>query len=389
MKSVRVEIAKTALMHAMRHVIKAVVAHPSLPILLGVHIQADANGITFTASNTRMTMQFGVPRDHADVTVTRTGAAVVSAHYFYNMLRKLDPGAVTLEMTEPLVLTIVSVSTRMRLCGMDVAEFPDVDPDKPVLLHQLRIHNGRFRSAVKQVAAVASTSENRPVLTGVFLEYDRGALQLTATDGIRLASRTLPVESSETSGFNAIIPAKDLYEISKMLGREDEITEIGISHNRVRFMADTLKIESVRIQGSFPSAKSVIPESFLCEMVIAKAGLLRAVERVTIMAGEHRIRLETASEQLKLSSETSGVGEVENEVPLLAITGEAFVLSLNGKLFVDILRNLDCTHIRIKYAGTRRPLSITPEDSLESILFLITAIRTPETFSTQQTKIHG
>ncbi|WP_407944624.1 hypothetical protein [Paenibacillus swuensis] len=75
-------------------------------------------------------------------------------------------------------------------------------------------------------------------------------------------------------------------------------------------------------------------------------------------------------------SKTAEIGDIENEVPLLQMLGEEFIISLNGKFFIDILRNIDCPSIRIRYAGQNSPIVLLPDDSLMSSLFLITPVRT-------------
>lgn len=376
-----IEIAKASLVRAMQHLIKAVASGPAQPSIQSVHIRADSEGITLTTSNSHMTVQMNLPRDQGFITVKRPGSIVVPAHYFYNILRKLDDKTITLEIKEPLILTIVLDHFQMRLCGMDDLGFAVPGYEKEADAAKFRIDCALFRSAIKQVAGAASTSEDRPVLTGVLLEGDQGKLHVTAADGIRLSSRTLYVESQANPGFKAIIPAKNVSDISKMLEQEGTAADVEVGHGRIRFVAGSMKIESALIQGTFPSVKSLNTESSCCEFIVARANLLKAVEGVTIMAGENIIRLEVKGVRMHLSARAAAIGDVENEVPVQVIGGEGFVLSLNGKLLIDILRSSDYEYLRIKYAGSIAPLVIRPDDSLESMLFLITSVRTPESFS--------
>ncbi|WP_438433742.1 DNA polymerase III subunit beta [Gorillibacterium sp. sgz500922] len=370
-----VEITKTALLNAVQHVIKAVAVNSPIPILQGIHIQAGEKGLSFTASNTSLTIHSMIPQDDVSVIVRRTGAIVIPSRYFYDVVRKLTDERLVLEIKEPLNLTIISGHSQIRLCGMDSSEFPNFD-NGALSPNRLRIRNALFRSTIKQVAIMASTSETRPVLTGVFFECDNESVTLIATDGVRLASRTLPLESHTKLRCNAIIPAKSLYELSKMLSNEEESTEIEVSHNRVRFMANGLRVESVLIEGTFPSIKNVIPPSYLSEIVVDKARFLKAVECVTVLASENIIRLVASADKVKLLSRIAEIGDMEDEVPIVDSYGEGFILSLNGKLLIDILLNSDCASVRIRYAGKTSPMVILPDDSLMSV-FLITPVRTP------------
>lgn len=371
-----VEITKDSLINAVQHAIKAVAVNSPIPIVQGINIQAGADGVSFTASNTSMTIQCRIPQDGVSVSIKRTGAIVIPSRYFYDVIRKLNDDMVVLEVKEQLILTIRSGHSQIRLCGMDSTEFPHFDHGEGLSLRKLRMNNALLRSTIKQVAIVASSSETRPVLTGVSFECHNDSVNLIATDGVRLASRTLRVEGYTNDSFNAIIPAKNLYEVSKMLSDADETTEIEVSNNRVRFIANGLKVESVLIEGTFPSIKNLIPQSYLCEILVDKACLLRAVECATVMASENIIRLVATAETLKLSSRTVEIGDIENEVPLLERSRGEFIISLNGKFLIDILRNSDCASVRIRYTGKTNPIVVLPDDSLMSTLFLITPVRT-------------
>lgn len=364
-------------MNAVQHVIRAVAVNSPIPILAGINIQAHADGIIFTASNTSMTIQSMIPQDGVSVTVRRTGTVVIPSRYFYDVIRKLNDEMIVLEIKEQLILTVRSGHSQIRLCGMDSTEFPSINDGEQYPPKKIRINNALFKSIIKQVAIVASTSETRPVLTGVSLDCNNDSLTLVGTDGVRIASRTLHIENNTNESFNVIIPAKNLYEVSKILSNVDEITEIEVSNNRVRFIANGLKVESALIEGTFPSIKNVIPQSYSCEILVDKARLLTAVECVTVLASESVIRLVAGTDKLKLLSRTAEIGDIENEVPLLEMSGEEFIISLKGKYFIDILRNSDCASVRIRFTGRTSPIVLLPNDSPMSTLFLITPVRTP------------
>ena len=371
-----VEITKDSLMNAVQQVIKAVAVNSPIPILQGIYIQADEDGISFTASNKSMTIQYIVPQDGVTLIVKRTGAIVIPSRYFYDVIRKFSDEMVALKIKDHLLLTIVSGHSKIRLSGIDSTEFPYLYNEKELSPRKLLVNNALFRSIVKQVAIVASTSENRPVLTGIFFEYNNGSLNLMATDGVRLASGTLCIEGNANKSFNVIIPAKNLYEISKMLRDANETTEIEVGNNLVRFIANGLKVESALIQGTFPSVRNVIPKSYECEILIDRISLLKALECVTVIASQNIIRLEATASKLKLSSRTAEIGDIENEIPLLEMSGEQFIISLNGKFLIDIFRNSECVHARIRYTGKTNPIVVLPDDSHMSTLFLITPVRT-------------
>ena len=113
--------------------------------------------------------------------------------YLFEIIRKLEDGKVTLEVNEHLVLSISSENTRACLSGMSPIEYPFI---RPPYYHQsanyINVSCNLFISVINQVAGATSTSEAKPILTGVSLEIQGNQLNLIATDGvIRMASINL------------------------------------------------------------------------------------------------------------------------------------------------------------------------------------------------------
>ena len=70
-----------------------------------------------------------------------------------------------------------------------------------------------------------STSETRPVLTGVNWLIQDNELICTATDSHRLAVRKLKLED-DSENKNVIIPGKALSELNKIMSDSDEEIDI-------------------------------------------------------------------------------------------------------------------------------------------------------------------
>jgi len=372
---VLIKVTKDCLVSAQQHLLKAVSANSLTPILAGINIQASAEHLILTASNISMTVQFTIPYEHNRMTVQRAGGIVVPARYFNEIVRRLEAGVITLETKDDHVMSITSGHSQIRLCGMDSAEYPFIEQAEANPANKLRVHNGLLKRAIKQVAAAASTSEARPVLTGISVELNNDSLNLSATDGIRLASTTMRISHSSPINAKAIIPGKNLLEVSKML-KDDDITEIEFGSRQVKFITNELRVRTALIDGAFPAVNNIIPPSHSGEIEVETALLLHAVGRASVLAGDSIVRLIASTGKLALLSNASDIGDVRDEVPLAAVRGEPFTVSMNGKLLLDIIRCIDYERVLIKYAGKTSPIVIIPMDAHSSTLFLLTPVRT-------------
>lgn len=77
-----------------------------------------------------------------------------------------------------------------------------------------------------------STSETRPILTGVNWNVADGELICTATDSHRLALRKAKLDINEDNSYNVVIPGKSLTELSKILDDHQELVDIVITEHK-------------------------------------------------------------------------------------------------------------------------------------------------------------
>lgn len=380
MRSLLIHVSKDSLSTALQAVLKAISANSSSRVLSGIHIQAQAEGLTLTASNIRMTIEYKLPVKMDSMIVHKPGEIVVPARYFYEIIRKLDPGLIRLEIAETLILNIQSGNTQFRLCGMDTAEFPRIHYVDHPNTQKIRMKNTLLKQIFKHVVFAVSSLETRPVLTGVSLQIDNQNIRVVATDGIRLAQHVVEnVEDYGASPLNVIIPGSTLEDLLKIINDDEGSSiQIEIGQKQIRFISDGLRVQSALLEGTYPYVDNLIPQVYISEVIVKTERLLRVVERIAILAGESVTLGVYPSGILHLISRTADVGEAKEEIPLEYLEGEYFRVAFNGKYFRDILRAIDSETLRIRFAGKERPLVIQPVDMTSSTLFLITPMRTQD-----------
>lgn len=380
MKSLLIHVSKDSLGTALQAALKVISANSSSRVLSGILIQAQTQGLILTASNIRMTIEYKLPVKKDSMIVHKTGEIVVPARYFYEIIRKLDPGPIRLEIGESLILNIQSGNTQFRLCGLDVVEFPRIQYIDHPNTQRINMKNTLLKQIFKRVVFAVSSSETRPVLTGVSLQIDNHSIRVVATDGIRLAQHV--VESVEDYGaipLNVVIPGSTLEDLLKILNDDaDSSTELEIGLKQIRFTSNGLRVQSALLEGTYPSIDNLIPQMSLSEVIVKTDLLLHVVERISILAGESVTLSVLPSHTLSLVSKTAEVGDVKEEIPMEQLDGEQFRVTFNGKYFRDILRVMDSENLRIRFAGKERPLVIQPVDASSSTLFLITPMRTQD-----------
>ncbi|PGM59333.1 DNA polymerase III subunit beta [Bacillus sp. AFS053548] len=376
-------VQKDHLVKAVQEVMRAVSSRTTIPILTGIKLVVTNEGLTFTGSDSDISIESYLPTvldDQQLVDVKRSGSIVLNARYFSDIVKKLPSDFVELESDNNYVTTIRAGKTEFNLNGFDPEEYP--------LLPQIEEHETISISAdllkfmIRQTVFAVSTSETRPILTGVNWKIENGDLTCIATDSHRLALRQAKIDgNSTTSEFKAsvVIPGKSLNELSKILDDNDEKVEIVLTEHQALFKTKHLLFFTRLLEGNYPDTSKLIPSESKTELTVMTKEFLQAIDRASLLAREGRnnvVHLETVGNSvINVSSYSPEIGKVVDEIVCEDIKGEELKISFSAKYVMDALKAIESPEIYIQFTGAMRPFLIrTVNDS--RTLQLILPVRT-------------
>jgi DNA polymerase III subunit beta len=242
-----------------------------------------------------------------------------------------------------------------------------------------------FRQALSQVIFSVSTSETRPELTGVLFNLANGELTMAATDSFRLAEKTIKIKTNGSQDLKAIVPAKTLQEVIRILSgfkketvdsEKKEIT-FYITENQIMFCLENIELVSRLIEGQYPDYKQIIPVSAETKIILNKSELSRAVKAGSIFSktGINDINLDFPEKKKKMVV-TAASGQVgENVVELDAdINGKDNGVVVNYRFLLDGLNNINSENIKIEIINNSTPCILRPEKD-DSYLYVIMPIK--------------
>lgn len=373
-----IRTTREAMLQALKQAGRAVSAHPVIPLLAGIHMKAKHDELRITASNMAMTIETCM-MNGPELLVERAGSIVVPAKYMHDVIQRLEQGWLEIEGIDNGVIIVTSGRSRFRLHGLDPETFPLIPMAGHASEPSFQVANEHMKSAIREVIVATSSSENRPVLTGVSATFRPRSLELTATDGVLLAHRMIPLalQASHPQDTTVIIPGKTLSELSKLIGEGQGLMHIEANTKSIIFRTGSLRVQSALLEGSLPSAAKLMPTLLQSEIRLSSKALLRSAERVSVLAGGSLIRLSAIDGYLKLIARTVEIGDVEDEVELSSVQGEAFSIALNGSFLTEIMRCIHSEQVSLQLAGSRSPVVIAPIQEQRDALYLLTPVLTP------------
>ncbi|ABS72450.1 MULTISPECIES: DNA polymerase III subunit beta [Bacillus] len=373
-------IQKDRLVESVQDVLKAVSSRTTIPILTGIKIVASDEGVSFTGSDSDISIESFIPKEDDDkeiVTIDQPGSIVLQARFFSEIVKKLPMATVEIEVQNQYLTIIRSGKAEFNLNGLDADEYPHLPQIEEH--HAIQIPTDLLKNLIRQTVFAVSASETRPILTGVNWKVENGELLCTATDSHRLALRKAKLDIPEDSSYNVVIPGKSLTELSKILDDNQELVDIVITETQVLFKAKNVLFFSRLLDGNYPDTTSLIPQESKTEIVVNTKEFLQAIDRASLLAREGRNNVVKLSakpaDSLEISSNSPEIGKVVEAVLADQIDGEELNISFSPKYMMDALKVLEGADIRISFTGAMRPFLIrTPND--ETIVQLILPVRT-------------
>jgi DNA polymerase III subunit beta len=372
-------IVKSALSEAVSQVSKAVSQKTTIPVLTGIKVTADEEGLLLTGSNSDITIQARVPvrkNDSDQVFVEKMGSVVLPGRIFGELVRKLPGDEVEWMVSDRYQAVIRSEQAEFQLNGFDPDEYPRV----PRLAEDKKftISADALKSLIRQTGFAVATNEARGVLTGVLFQLEDGVLTCVATDSHRLSRQQAQVEGAHDLVLkNVIVPGKSLSELAKTLGDYSGPVDLVVADNQILVKTDEVEFYSRLLEGAYPDTNRVIPKSGETELVSSTKELLQSVDRASLISRDGRdnvIKWTLKDGKVEVNSAAQDIGSVTEEV-VARVTGPELSISFNARYMMEALRSIESGEIRILFTGPMTPFLIQPTDREDS-LHLIVPVRT-------------
>lgn len=304
----------------------------TMPILANVLLEAGED-LSIAATD----LEVHIKR-RCGANVAQAGSATVAARKFYELVRELRPGDVTVRLLDNHFVEVVSGRSRVRLVGLPAEDFPSFPEANANQDLSFTLPVEGLCRMIDQTLFAVSTDDTRAHLGGVYLCGEGENLRFVGTDGHRLALVEETVSGVTAPENGMILPRKGLAELRRLIdGRDGEATiQIGGNVARVE-LADVALVMRL-IDGEFPNYEQVIPSDVKFRVSLEKGELLSALKRVSVVASDRSrgVRLAVSKDQLTVSASSPDFGEASEELEI-SYDGDDLTVGFNSRYLTDVL----------------------------------------------------
>ena len=357
----KIEVLKENLKTGLNIVERVVGKNLSLPILDNVLMDAEDNFLSLSSTDLETAIKLWILTK-----IVKKGKTVVPARFLSSFISLLPNEKIILEEKKQN-LYIECKNYKNQIQGYNPEEFPIIPEFKN--LDYLEINNKKFCQGLAQIVDIASPSQTRPEISGIYLFFSKDVVKMVATDSFRLAEKTLTLENPVKKEYSFIIPQKPAREIINILEEKEGLLKIYFSPSQILFdfpmkevSHSQVQITSRLIEGEYPPYHEIIPSKFKTKVTLKRDEFLNQIKTASLFSGkinEIKFTVNLQSKEIEIFAQSPDIGE-SRSILSGKIEGEAIEASFNYKFLIDGLNNIKSSEVCFDLSKEEGPCILRP-----------------------------
>lgn len=355
-------VSSAELLKGVMNVSKAIPAKTSLPILENFLFVAGEGRLEMTASDQELTLRTSIPVD-----VKEGGSIAVPARQLTDLLKALPDQPLTIKTKGEGSFECIWNNGNSSLPYFPAADYPEIkgvgEDAEEVSFPAQALADG-----IGGTIYATADDEMRPAMNGIFFDIDTASTTLVASDSHKLICYTTPdVKAAQKSSF--ILHKKPAAVLRSLVDRGEEDVTVRFDGSNVVFTYGATTMICRLIVGKYPKYREVIPQNNSNVLRIDRVQLLNTVRRVSVCANKasNHVKFNLAPGQLEITAQDLGFALAAYEKLECDYSGEELAIGFKSSFLVDILNNMSCETVVMKFMDARRAALIIPsEEEAES-----------------------
>ena len=356
-------VSSAELLKGIIDVSKAIPAKTALPILENFLFNLSEGQLEITASDQELTLRTVVET----LNIKDEGSIAVPARQMIDLLKTLPDQPITLKTTGEGTFECAWSNGNSTLPYFPAADYPDIkragEDARTVTFPAQALVDG-----ISGTIYATADDEMRPTMNGIFFDLDTESTTLVASDSHKLICYTTDdVEVSEKASF--ILHKKPAAVLKGIIGKDEESVEVKFDASTAEFTFGGTMMVCRLVVGKYPKYRDVIPQNNSNVLKIDRTLLLGTIRRVSVCANKasNHIKFNLAPGQLEITAQDLGFALAAYEKLNCDYSGAAFSIGFKSSFLVEILSNMSCETLVMKFMDARRAALIVPsEEEAES-----------------------
>ena len=253
---------------------------------------------------------------------------------------------------------------------MDYLEYPNIDYVS--LDNPFELNSKLLKELIKTTSFASSTSEKKPILTGVNFNNEAGIMKVISTDSYRLAQNICDVNQLDKKfeDFNITVPAKSLNELIKIIDNFDGQVALYFSNNKLLCKFNNIRFQTRLLEGNYPSTSKLIKDEYPINISFNKDELLRSLDKVSVLSPKDSlqdreitysiVKIEIMKDRtINISTSIqNGGGTSLTLIPTKIETNEQLTIGLSSRYLIDALKSFNSIEVTLSFKDDHSPFIV-------------------------------
>jgi len=341
----------------------------TLPILNNVLIEALPNFLKISSTDLETGIEWwGLCKTEEE------GRITIPAKILTQVINNISDEKIEIEDKND-TLFIKTKTFKTQIKGFTADDFPII----PQFSKEdfIEISAQELKDGLADVVDIASMSQIRPEISGIYFVFKKDAVNLVATDSFRLIERTVKsnnYKNSFSDDVKFILSQKTTKEVINILQENIGTVKIYYSETQILFETNLNEIDhpeinliSRQIEGNYPAYKEIIPKEYKTRIIVDKDLLTKQIKLAGLFAGKiNEIKIKNDDKNLEILSQDLDLGE--NSSTLEAkIEGDNTEISFNYKFILDGINRVKTKNVMVELQGSSGAGVIKEEEGIDYV----------------------
>jgi len=341
----------------------------TLPILNNVLIEALPNFLKISSTDLETGIEWwGLCKTEEE------GKITVPAKILTQVINNISDEKIEIENKND-TLFIKTKTFKTQIKGYTSDDFPII----PQFSKEdfIEINAQELKDGLIDVVDIASMSQIRPEISGIYFVFKKDSVNLVATDSFRLIERTIKsgnYKNSFNDEIKFILSQRTTKELINVIQENLGTVKIYYSESQILFETNLNEVDhpeinliSRQIEGNYPAYKEIIPKEYKTRIIVDKDFLTKQIKLAGLFAGKiNEIKIKNDDKNLEILSQDLELGE-NSSILEAKIEGEPVEISFNYKFILDGVSRVKTKNAILELQGASGAGVIKAEEGTDYI----------------------
>lgn len=357
------KVSSQELLKGISDVSKAIPSKSALPILENFLFVLKGSMLEITASDSELTLRTEVEVD----STIEEGSMAVTAKHITELLKALPDQPISIKTSSDSSFECSWTNGNSVLPYFPAEDYPEIKGASEEAVTVV-FPAQTLVEAISGTVYATADDEMRPTMNGIFFDIDTASTTLVASDSHKLICYT--TDDVKSAGkYSFILHKKPANVLKSLIGKDVEEVTVTFDASTVVFQFGSTMMVCRLIVGKYPKYRDVIPQNNSNVLKINRVQFLNTIKRIAVCASKasNHVKFDLKTNQLEATSQDLGFATTAYEKIACEYSGSDITIGFKSPFLIDILSNMSCETLVMKFADARRAALILPaEEEAES-----------------------